>query len=116
MPRVREWVNEKVRETANSRNVVEDGRDMGTVVFPDAELKIFLVADSRERALRRLRQRGTPTSERLLNDETMRIKERDALDAKQTIAARDAVTIDTTALTQDEQVAQIVALSKERAQ
>ena len=116
MPRVREWVNKKVRETANSRNVVVDGRDMGTVVFPDAELKIFLVADSRERALRRLRQRGTPTSERLLNDETMRIKERDALDAKQTIAARDAVTIDTTALTQDEQVAQIVALSKERAQ
>ena len=58
MPRVREWVNEKVRETANSKNVVVDGRDMGTVVFPDAELKIFLVADSRERALRRLRQRG----------------------------------------------------------
>jgi cytidylate kinase len=116
MLRVREWVNEKVRETANSRNVVVDGRDMGTVVFPDAELKIFLVADSRERALRRLRQRGTPTSERLLDDETIRIKERDALDAKQTVAARDAVTIDTTALTQDEQVAQIVALSKERSE
>ena len=115
MPRVREWVNEKVRGTANSRNVVVDGRDMGTVVFPDAELKIFLVADSRERALRRLRQRGTPTSEQLLDDETIRIKERDARDAKQTVAARDAVTIDTTALTQDEQVAQIVALSKERA-
>jgi cytidylate kinase len=114
MPRVREWVNEKVRATANSRNVVVDGRDMGTVVFPDADLKIFLVADSRERALRRLRQRGTPTSEQLLDDETIRIKERDARDAKQTVAARDAVTIDTTALTQDEQVAQIVALSKER--
>jgi cytidylate kinase len=116
MPRVREWVNEKVRGTANSRNVVVDGRDMGTVVFPDAELKIFLVADSRERALRRLRQRGTPTSEQLLDDETIRIKERDVRDAKQTVAAPDAVTIDTTALTQDEQVAQIVALSKERAQ
>jgi cytidylate kinase len=114
MPRVREWVNEKVRAAANSRNVVVDGRDMGTVVFPDADLKIFLVADSRERALRRLRQRGTPTSEQLLDDETIRIKERDARDAKQTVAARDAVTIDTTALTQDEQVAQIVALSKER--
>jgi cytidylate kinase len=114
MPRVREWVNEKVRETANSKNVVVDGRDMGTVVFPDAELKIFLVADSRERALRRLRQRGTPTSEKLLDDETIRIRERDARDAKQTVAAPDAVTIDTTALTQDEQVAQIVALSKER--
>jgi cytidylate kinase len=116
MPRVREWVNEKVREAANSRNVVVDGRDMGTVVFPDADLKIFLVADSRERALRRLRQRGTPTSEQLLDDETIRIRERDARDAKQTVAAADAVTIDTTALTQDEQVAQIVALSKERSQ
>jgi cytidylate kinase len=116
MPRVRAWVNEKVRATANSRNVVVDGRDMGTVVFPDADLKIFLVADSRERALRRLRQRGTPTSEQLLDDETIRIKERDARDAKQTVAAPDAVTIDTTALTQDEQVARIVALSKERSQ
>jgi cytidylate kinase len=116
MPRVREWVNEKVREAANSKNVVVDGRDMGTVVFPDAELKIFLVADSRERALRRLRQRGTPTSEQLLDDETIRIRERDARDAKQTVAAGDAVVIDTTALTQDEQVAQIVALSKERSQ
>jgi cytidylate kinase len=116
MPRVREWVNAKVREAANSRNLVVDGRDMGTVVFPDAELKIFLVADSRERALRRLRQRGTPTSEQLLDDETIRIRERDARDAKQTVAAPDAVTIDTTALTQDEQVAQIVALSKERSE
>jgi cytidylate kinase len=116
MPRVREWVNEKVRATAISRNVVVDGRDMGTVVFPDADLKIFLVADSRERALRRLRQRGTPTSEQLLDDETIRIRERDARDAKQTVAAPDAVTIDTTAVTQDEQVAQIVALSKERSQ
>ena len=116
MPRVREWVNEKVRDAANSRNVVVDGRDMGTVVFPDAELKIFLVADSRERALRRLRQRGTPTSEQLLDDETIRIRERDARDAKQTVAAPDAIIIDTTALTQDEQVAQIVALSKESAE
>jgi cytidylate kinase len=116
MPRVREWVNEKVRGTANAKNVVVDGRDMGTVVFPDAELKIFLVADSRERALRRLRQRGTPTSEKLLDDETIRIRERDARDAKQTVAAGDAVVIDTTALTQDEQVAQIVALSKERSE
>jgi cytidylate kinase len=115
MARVREWVNEKVRDAASSRNVVVDGRDMGTVVFPDAELKIFLVADSRERALRRLRQTGTPTSEQLLDDETIRIKERDARDAKQTVPAEDAVTIDTTALTQAEQVAQIVALSKERA-
>lgn len=116
MPRVREWVNDRVREAAAAANVVVDGRDMGTVVFPDADLKIFLVADSRERALRRLRQRGTPTSEQLLDDETIRIMERDARDAKQTVPAEDAVTIDTTALTQPEQVAQIVALAEERSE
>jgi len=114
MPRVREWVNAKVREAAAGRNVVVDGRDMGTVVFPDADLKIFLVADSRERAARRLRQRGTPTSERLLDDETIRINERDARDARQTVPAPDAVIIDTTSLTQQEQVEQIVNLWKQR--
>ena len=114
MSSVRDWVNEKVRGAAESSDVVVDGRDMGTVVFPDADLKIFLVADSRERALRRLRQRGTPTSQQLLDDETIRIKERDARDAKQTVPAHDAVTIDTTALTQPEQVDQIVNLAKER--
>jgi cytidylate kinase len=114
MPRVREWVNDKVREAAASQDVVVDGRDMGTVVFPDADLKVYLVADSRERALRRLRQRGTPTSEKVLDDETMRIKERDARDARQTVPAKDAVTIDTTGLAQAEQVDQIVRLSKQR--
>jgi cytidylate kinase len=114
MPRVREWVNAKVRDAAAAKNVVVDGRDMGTVVFPDADLKIFLVADSRERAARRLRQRGTPTSEKLLDDETLSIIERDARDARQTVPAADAVIIDTTSLTQPEQVERIVNLWKER--
>src|SRR6266576_6992619 len=109
-----EWVNAKVREAANSRNVVVDGRDMGTVVFPDADLKIFLVADSRERAARRLRQRGTPTSQQQLDDETIRLNERDARDARQTVPAGDAVIIDTTTLTQPEQVEQIVNLWEQR--
>lgn len=115
MQRVREWVNAKVREAAASQDVVVDGRDMGTVVFPDADLKVYLVADSRERALRRLRQRGTPASQQVLDDETIRIKERDERDARQTVAAKDAVTIDTTGLAQAEQVDQIVRLSKQRA-
>jgi len=114
MPRVREWVNDKVRAAASSKDVVVDGRDMGTVVFPQADLKIFLVADSRERAARRLRQRGTPTSQQTLDDETIRIMERDALDARQTVPAPDAVVIDTTGLTQQEQVEQIVILSNQR--
>jgi cytidylate kinase len=115
MPKVRDWVNARVRSAAESSNVVVDGRDMGTVVFPDADLKIFLVAHPRERAARRLRQRGTPTSEQLLDDETIRIKERDERDAKQTVPAPDAITIDTTALTQPEQVEQIVTLAKQSA-
>jgi cytidylate kinase len=115
MQSVREWVNAKVREAAESTNVVVDGRDMGTVVFPDADLKIFLVAEPRERALRRLRQRGTPASEQVLDDETIRIRERDARDAKQTVPAADAFTIDTTRLTQSEQVEQIVGLFRQGA-
>jgi cytidylate kinase len=112
MQRVRHWVDEKVRAAAESTNVVVDGRDIGTVVFPHADLKIFLVADSRERAARRLRQRGTPTSQQMLDDETIRIIERDARDAGQTVPAADAVVIDTTGLTQQEQVEQIVTLAK----
>ena len=112
MQRVRDWVNGKVRAAAAERNVVVDGRDMGTVVFPDAELKIFLTADSRERAARRLRQRGTPTSEQMIVDETIRIKERDERDARQTVPATDAVVIDTTSLTQQEQVERIVTLTE----
>jgi cytidylate kinase len=111
MPRVREWVNDMVRAAAAGRNVVVDGRDMGTVVFPAADLKIFLTADTRERAARRLRQRGTPTSEQMIVDETVRIAERDARDARQTVPAADAVLIDTTKLTQQEQVERIVTLA-----
>lgn len=112
MQRVREWVNDLVKQSARGTNVVVDGRDMGTVVFPDADLKIFLVADTRERALRRLRQRGHDAmSEQSVADETVRISERDARDARQTVPAADAVIIDTTALTQAEQVDQIVTLS-----
>ena len=115
MPRVREWVNGLVRRSAERKNVVVDGRDMGTIVFPDADLKIFLIADSRERAVRRLRQRGhDAASEQIVSDETTRINERDARDARQTVPAADAVTIDTTAMTQAEQVEQIVSLSRQR--
>ena len=113
MPRVREWVNAHVRAAAASRDVVVDGRDMGTVVFPDAALKIFLIADPWERARRRLIQRleRHPT-EAEIAAETDQIVKRDATDATQTVQASDAVLIDTTYLTQEEQVERIVALAK----
>jgi cytidylate kinase len=113
MPRVRDWVNAQVQRAASSHDVVVDGRDMGTVVFPHADLKVFLVADPWERARRRLMQllQRRPTDEEIA-EETDRIVQRDARDAVQTVQAPDAVLIDTTYLTQEEQVERIVALAK----
>jgi cytidylate kinase len=112
MPRVRAWVNDRVRATAEDFDVVVDGRDIGTVVFPSATLKIFLVADPWERARRRLTQQleRRPGDEEIAA-ETERLVRRDARDATQTIQAKDAVLIDTTYLTQAEQVERIVALA-----
>ena len=113
MPAVRAWVNDQARRAAQSHDVVVDGRDMGTVVFPQADLKIFLVADPWERARRRLIQvlQRRPTDEEIA-EETGRIVQRDARDATQTVQATDAVLIDTTSLTQEEQVERIVALAR----
>lgn len=113
MPRVREWVNAQVRDAGHDYDVVVDGRDIGTVVFPDAALKVFLIADPEERARRRVRERTgrEPTAEETF-DETARILLRDELDATQSVKAADAVKIDTTGLTQPEQVARIVELAR----
>lgn len=113
MQQVRLWVNERVREIALERNIVVDGRDMGTAVFPDADVKVYLVADPWERAKRRLVQhlRRLPTNEEIAA-ETDRLVHRDAMDATQSVQARDAVQIDTTHLMQEEQVARIVALAR----
>lgn len=111
MPAVRAWVNARVRSAARESDIVVDGRDMGTVVFPDAALKVFLVADSWERARRRLIERvGGVPGDAAIAGETERLVQRDARDATQTVQARDAVLIDTTHLTQAEQVHRIVAL------
>jgi cytidylate kinase len=112
MPEVRSWVNAQVRLASGSRDVVVDGRDMGTAVFPDAPLKIFLVADPWERARRRLSQRlGRRPSDEEVAEETDLLVRRDARDATQTVQAKDAVLLDTTYLTQAEQVERIVALA-----
>lgn len=112
MQRVRNWVNQLVRDAAREHPVVVDGRDIGTVVFPDADVKIFLVADPWERARRRLVQRlqRAPSDDEIAN-ETDQLVHRDALDAQQSGQAPDAILLDTTYLTQEEQVDRIVALA-----
>lgn len=113
MQSVRSWVNEQVKRVATERNVVVDGRDIGTAVFPEADVKVYLVADPWERAKRRLVQhlRRLPTDEEIAA-ETDRLVHRDAADATQSVMARDAVEINTTHLLQEEQVARIVALAR----
>ena len=113
MPKVREWVNARVRDAALAHDVVVDGRDIGTAVFPDADLKVFLIADPWERARRRLTQRlGRSATDEEIAEETDRLVQRDSRDATQTVQAKDAVLIDTTYLTQEEQVERIVALAR----
>lgn len=113
MQEARAWVNAQVRAAALLHAVVVDGRDIGTVVFPDATLKIFLVADPWERARRRLQQRlARAPAEDEIAEETELLVRRDAADRTQTVQPRDAVLLDTTYLTQADQVARIVALAR----
>jgi cytidylate kinase len=112
MEPVREWVNEQMRACAREGPIVVDGRDMGTAVFPDAQLKVFLVADAQERARRRLLQRSgrIPTAEEIAVEAEL-LARRDARDAAQTQVARDAVVIDTTRMSEEEQVGRIVEMA-----
>jgi cytidylate kinase len=114
MPAVREWVNTQVRAAAEGHPIVVDGRDMGTAVFPQARVKVFLVADPWERARRRLVQRvQRAPDDAEIAAEVEALVQRDLKDEAQTQQAKDAVLIDTTFLTQEEQVQRIVALARQ---
>ena len=120
IPEVRTWVNARQREAAASHpsGVVVDGRDIGTVVFPDAPLKVFLTATSDERARRRLSQRGRAALADEIRRESQALAARDEADTTRPVAplkpAADAVLLDSTALTLEEQVGQVVELARRR--
>lgn len=120
LPAVRAWVNDRQREAVRAHpvGVVVDGRDIGTVVFPDAPLKVFLTATPDERARRRLSQRGQPLEKTLVARESAELAARDHADASRPVAplksARDAVVLDSTRLSLAEQVGQVVALAHQR--
>ena len=114
---VREWINSRLRAMVRAgRDVVVDGRDIGTVVFPDAELKIFLTASPEARAGRRLTQRGGAMDAGGVEAETAALAARDAADSTRAVAplvaAPDAVPLDTTAMTFSDQVRFIVELAR----
>jgi len=120
IPEVRHWVNVQQREAVGThpQGVVVDGRDIGTVVFPDAPLKVFLTATPDERARRRLAQRGDRIDPAELKRESDALGARDRADSTRRVAplrsAADAVLLDTTRLSMDEQVARVVALARQR--
>ncbi|HEV8399666.1 MAG TPA: (d)CMP kinase [Gemmatimonadales bacterium] len=120
IPEVRTWVNARQREAAadHPSGVVVDGRDIGTVVFPDAPLKVFLTATPDERARRRLSQRGRAVADDDVRRESRALAARDEADSTRPVAplkaAADAVLLDSTALTLDEQVRQVVELARRR--
>ncbi|MEM8874865.1 MAG: (d)CMP kinase [Planctomycetota bacterium] len=113
VPEIREILVEQQQKIgANAPNLVTEGRDQGTVVFPDAEYKFFLTADPEERARRRadqLRRRGEKVDVDCIRREMI---ERDRRDSTRKVAplkaADDAIVIDTTELTEDDVVRRIV--------
>ncbi len=112
LPAVRASLLSRQRAFRESPGLVADGRDMGTVVFPDAELKIFLIASPEERALRRynqLKERGISVT---LSDLIKELRERDRRDQERTVAplkpAEDAIRIDTDRLTIEQVVERII--------
>jgi len=98
--------------------LVADGRDMGTVVFPDAALKVFLTASAQARAQRRYKQLIDKGNSANLATLSRALEERDQRDATRTVAplkpAADAVSVDSSALTIDEVVDQVLKRYRER--
>ena len=109
-PGGREWMVARQRELGAAGGVVMEGRDIGTKVFPDAEVKIFLDADPSVRGERRFKQQGTERSEAVLKE----LRERDQRDRSRAASplepAADAVVIDSTRLNIDEVLARIEEL------
>ncbi|MFW5904982.1 MAG: (d)CMP kinase [bacterium] len=112
LPQVRALVLGPLRAAARQGGVVADGRDMGTVVLPDADLKVYLTASLRERARRRLLQEGREASDEAVDRTAGELEERDLRDRTRAVAPlrrpEGALEVDTTVLTFSQQVDRIV--------
>lgn len=120
VPEVRAFLFDLQRDIASRNNCIMDGRDIGTVVLPDAQVKIFLTASAEERAQRRykeLQAKGSTVSFQSVLDELI---ERDYNDSHREIAplkpAEDSVLLDTTGVSLEEQVEKIISIIKEKVQ
>ncbi|HVM20573.1 MAG TPA: (d)CMP kinase [Egibacteraceae bacterium] len=107
-PAIRKFLVELQRREVAERGAVVEGRDAGTVVVPDADLKVWLTASTQERARRRAAQHGD-ASDAAVARQSADIARRDAQDATQMTPATDAVEVDTTGCTIDEVLDAVVA-------
>lgn len=120
LPAVRQALLERQRAFREPPGLVADGRDMGTVVFPEAQLKVFLTASRDERARRRYKQLSEKGIDANLQHILGELAARDARDSERSVSplrpADDAVIIDTTAIGIDGVVAQVLSLWQEASQ
>lgn len=118
VPQVREWLLDTQRDFAKTQNVVMDGRDIGTVVLPNAQVKIFLTATAEERANRRYKEYLQKDAKIDYNDVLEDINKRDNRDMNRDTAplkqSEDAVLVDTTNLNFQETLQTIVDIIKDR--
>jgi CMP/dCMP kinase len=118
-PVVRSALLDRQRAFAKAPGLIADGRDMGTVVFPEANLKIFLTASPDERALRRYKQLKDKGSDVSLPALSREITERDLRDSTRAVSplkpAPDAEVIDSTSLTIEQVIDRVTALGRQRA-
>src|SRR5699024_8596764 len=115
---VRHFVNDLMREAVRAGAYIAEGRDLGTVVFPDADIKFFMSADLDERARRRYEEQKAENPELTLKEVRQSIEQRDYKDANRAAdplkKAEDAIRIDTTNLAFEQQVDQICSYIEER--
>ena len=117
-PQVRKRMVAMQREIAGYRDFVVEGRDIGTVVFPNADFKFFIVASIEERAKRRQKDLAGLGIEQTVNDIVKNLKRRDALDSSREVSpltkSEDAVEVDTTSMTIEQQIDLIVTHVRDR--
>ena len=115
---VRNFVDMKLREFGKSRRIVMDGRDIGTTVFPDAELKIFMTADPMIRARRRAAEMEAKGDKVNIEDVLKNLQERDYIDSHREVSpltqAEDAIVLDNSYMTMDDQLAWLKDIIAER--
>ena len=118
IPQVREFVDRKLREFGKGRRVVMDGRDIGTTVFPDAELKIFMTAEPLVRAQRRADEMKAKGIDIDTDSVIRNLQERDYIDSHREVSplakADDAITLDNSDMTMEEQLTWLKGIISER--